>query len=229
MFEDNTGIEVALMKAPYGTDSRLVITVTKEGMPSWGVVTNPDVEHPEVLAAIIDYTFSEEYTLLRMMGIEGESYTVDADGNAMYTDTMSTPYNGYSGSMTKDDLGWLNHPILRAFGCSDYYMEVQGTYDSETYAEAMAIRDAMAAGEVTPIYSQPTPTLEQADADEYNAIMGPINTLVSEFSAKAIRGEYDIDAEWDNFIDTIYEYGDIDRAVEILNSYETVEVIGDFK
>ena len=51
-------------------------------------------EHPEVALRWLDYLFSEEGALLANYGVEGETYTLDEDGEPVYTEYMTQNPDG---------------------------------------------------------------------------------------------------------------------------------------
>ena len=57
-------------------------------------------------------------------------------------------------------------------------------------------------------------TLSQDDRDTYNDIYTDVNAYITEMSAKFITGEADIDAEWETFVDTLYDMG-LQEAIDI--------------
>ena len=52
---------------------------------------------PEVVVALIDYLMSPEGTALMNLGVEGETYTREADGTVRFTEYVSTNPNSVGG------------------------------------------------------------------------------------------------------------------------------------
>ena len=50
-------------------------------------------------------------------------------------------------------------------------------------------------------------SLDTDQADEYSTTFADIKTLAEEYVDKFIVGEYDIDAEWDTYVEELYGMG----------------------
>ena len=60
-------------------------------------------------------------------------------------------------------------------------------------------------------------SLTVEEGEEYSAIVNDVQTYADEARMKFITGEWDVDADWDEYVRTI-EGMDIERAIEIKQS-----------
>ena len=62
----------------------------------------------------------------------------------------------------------------------------------------------------------PTISMTPEEMEEYGAMYVDIQTFTSEMAAKFVTGASDIDAEWDNYINTLFSSEfKLDRVMEI--------------
>lgn len=145
------GVEIIPAVGNYATYGR-----TNTGaVGGWAVSAKS--EKPEVAFAFLDYLMSEESYLLREAGIEGETYTIDADGTMILSDEYLANVDSYRskhgqnfGAFPKPDLGieyymdsnrkaltndfWNNHdaaktmPVLNGYFMTEEQAEVISMY-----------------------------------------------------------------------------------------------------
>ena len=64
-----------------------------------------------------------------------------------------------------------------------------------------------------------THRIDAYNETDYNDVWerkgGAMRTLQDEFFANAIKGEIDVDAEWDNYVQTWYDYGGTELMAEV--------------
>lgn len=208
----STDEKYMLVPAPYPT-------LEKGATPEFGqrdnnyvttgaVAITTSCKNVELAARLLDYGYSEEGTMLYNFGIEGESYTMDADGNAVYTDLILNNPEGLA--ITHAMGGYMranyNGPFVQNVRYSEQY------YQLDSQKEAMNVWTAtnMKKHLVPPI----TPTAEESK--EQAQYLSEISTYRDEMTLKFILGNASFD-EWDKYVETIKGMN-LDRVLEIQNA-----------
>lgn len=174
----------------------------------WGISSR--CEDPVTVIKFMDYFFSEEGDELVNWGIEGDTYTKNADGTKEFTDKVLnselTPI-GYLRSIgVQYRIGMCQDGEYEKAVMTEIGREASELYDShpEWFGQDMP---PYADGELTLKYS--------ADVDaEYKNIMSSIQPYVEEKFQSWVLGVNDFDAEYDQFIEELKARG-IERALEI--------------
>ncbi len=160
----------------------------------------------------LDYGYSEEGQLLNNFGIEGESYTLDASGNPVYTNLITD---------TTNSKGWTQDQSLRMYcPASALTNSVQLT----SYFKQIRLLNDKAENAVA-IWSEPQlsvalPSLSFTDAElEVIKNMTNVSTYVDEMKAKFITGTEPL-SNFDAYVAQCKKLG-IDEMMTIYNdSYE---------
>ena len=174
-----------------------------------GYVVTSECKHPDVAVAFLDYLLSEEGTELMNFGIEGETYTKDADGNYTLTELVTNNPDGLSA-----------REVLDKYGC-----QVGGPFvRSEKREEAMLFsydedfRDLMVqVSDDTRPYAVAGLTLPPATEEESATIAGlsgDLSTYIWEMTGRFTVGSDDVEAEWDNFVKHVKELG-VDQILAV--------------
>lgn len=181
----------------------------------WGI--SSQCEDPVTVIKFFDYFFSEEGDELMNWGIEGDTYTKDADGTKHFTDKV-----------LNSDLTAVGY--LRSIGaqyrigmCQDGEYEKATMTESGRAASDMYDSHPEWYGEDMPPYLDGELGLKYtADVDtEYKNIMASIQPYVEEKFQSWILGVSDFDSEYDQFVEELKARG-IERALEInQEAYET--------
>lgn len=201
-----------LVPAPYPT-------LQKGEIPEFGqkdnnyvkggaVAITTSCEDVELAARLLDYGYSEEGTMLYNFGIEGESYTLDADGNANYTDLILNNPDGLS--ITHAMGGYMRANYNGPFVQNERYAEQYYQFDSQKDAMDVWSNTNMKDHLIPPI----TPTVEESK--EQAQYLTEINTYRNEMTLKFILGNASFD-EWDEYVETIQGMN-LDRVLEIQNA-----------
>ena len=181
----------------------------------WGI--SSQCKDPVTVIKFMDYFFTEEGSDLMNWGIEGDTFTRDADGSKHFTDTVLqselTPI-GYLRSIGAQ---------YRIGMCQD------GDYEYATMKEDGIEANKLYNGhdewfdDSLPPYLDGKMALKYTSDDEteYKNIMASIKPYVDEKFQSWILGVNDFDSEYDSFIKELKARG-IDRALEInQKAYET--------
>jgi putative aldouronate transport system substrate-binding protein len=164
---------------------------------------------PELVMALVNYLFSEEGQLLFNWGVEGEAYTLDAEGAPEYTDMMindpDNPYlftafmyasntaSEYAPSIMDvskqyysfDDIAWLAY---------EYYLD-DGADGSYNYPDGA--------------------TLSANELTEYASISSDVDTYVDTQLLAFITGQVALnDDSWEDFQSALTRFG-VDTMVEM--------------
>lgn len=181
----------------------------------WGI--SSQCKDPVTVIKFMDYFFTEEGSDLMNWGIEGDTFTRDADGSKHFTDTVLqselTPI-GYLCSIGAQ---------YRIGMCQD------GDYEYATMKEDGIEANKLYNGhdewfdDSLPPYLDGKMALKYTSDDEteYKNIMASIKPYVDEKFQSWILGVNDFDSEYDIFIKELKARG-IDRALEInQKAYDT--------
>ena len=161
-----------------------------------------DCEHPEAALRWIDYLFSDEGSYLMRYGIEGKTWTRDADGYPVYVDGILNNPNG-SGPTIAQFTIWPG-------GGSPQYLNVHNCI-AVTSDTTQAAQEALNPYMNYTLYAEP---LFDADTNaRLQILQGDINTYVNSCAAKFAKGEMSFD-EWDNYVKTVNGMG-VDEWVGI--------------
>lgn len=138
----------------------------------------------DIISKWLDYQYTQEGVDYRYYGIEGESYTIDENGNYVYTDKILNDPNGLSIS---DALG---HYAIRTY-CG---LQQHAAEDSVTIAAAgdsavsqIESVEIWASPEVT-IHVPNGVTLSQEESELVNTYSTDLTTLLEERMTKYILG-----------------------------------------
>jgi len=167
----------------------------------WSITT--ECKDPINAVKWIDYTFSPEGSLLANYGVKDISYKVGSDSKPQLTELM---YKNTEGLTLKQTLRKYVKATSAAF---DYDWERELVEQPKDNAEAPSIWGENNDGAAT----LPQITLTAEEGSEYSAIMGDINTYVSEMSIKFILGQQPL-TKYDEFVNQIKSMN-IDRAIKI--------------
>lgn len=157
-------------------------------------------KYPEVVMRWVDYMYSEEGSILADYGKEGVSYQINDLGQWEWI----IPEGEELITMR------AKNTIRPGKGCPGIVWNLGPTTDWITNEVSEWEQRNAYAGFI------PTPKLFYAEEDTkaINTIHADLDTYRKEMTAKFITGEADIEAEWNNYVDTCQRIGS-DRLVEI--------------
>ena len=169
------------------------------------VFISPDCENPELVLQLYNFLFTEEGKLIRDFGVEGESYVIGADGIPAYTELVTNNPDGYSLDGTARSWALINWPGIHG----DYQLAAR--HPEKTQVAAYELWGSSQADTYRIV---PGNTILEEYADEYASLWTDIDLYINESRAKFINGELDLDADWDNYIETLKKMG-MDRVYEM--------------
>ena len=162
--------------------------------------------NPELAVRYLDFFFTEQGSRLVDFGVEGESYTLDENGEPQFMDCITNPPEGMTSSVA-----WLAYT---ADGMPHLYVwerELK-TGLPENAVEATHIWDNNWVDSI----SFPSVSLTAQESEDYSSIMNDIETRISETVVKFIIGSEPME-NFDSFVDTLVGMGlndarDIEQA-----------------
>ena len=195
-----------------------MITVSSNNLGGWAYFAGAEVEHPEVMAGLMDLCISEELTDLAAWGIKGISYDIDADGVKYYLDDYATNTEKQKAlGMEK----WFTH-LGRMVHNSTWYADF-AKYTSKVDKDAIDLLcEGLREGELAhklPTHKTPTFTVEENDT--ISASTTPMATYANENIILFITGDRPMD-EWDAFIEEYKSMGNYEEVLSIYNGAEQI-------
>lgn len=159
-------------------------------------------ENTELATEWCNFWFTEQGFLLATYGIEGESYTLDASGNPVFTELVTNNPNGLSQREAQSMYSLSQFPTL-----SKKSVDFLSLNDQQI--AAIEVWDSSIDG----AYLMPDVSLTPEESAEYASIMSDINTYASTTVDQMVIGEASL-ADWDAFTDTLRSMK-LDRCIEI--------------
>lgn len=208
------GFKNVIMAPVQAPNGRTV--VDHRSVPYAGAALTYRCSNVDAALRLLDYLYSEEGQILMTYGIEGQTYTVDADGNYQFTEEMLK----YEGGLTvaRNDMGCLLH--------------LGGVEPVELEYAVATNADTLAGYELYMAHPEWYPEDEYygfnfkyttEESDEINVLLPSIKDYVNEKCMSWILGNGDFDAEYDRFVSELRTRG-VDRVIEISqNAYNRLK------
>lgn len=168
------------------------------------VFITPDCENPELVLNLYNFLFTEQGQLIRDFGVEGESYTM-VDGVPTYTELVTNNPDGYALDGVARSWALINWPGIHGD------VQLAARHPEKTQVAAYELWGSSQADTYRIV---PANTVLEEYADEYASLWTDLNLYMNESRAKFINGELDLDADWDNYIETLKKMG-MDRVYEM--------------
>lgn len=177
------------------------------GLYYGGLSITDKCEKPELICKWADYLYSEEGAILAMMGVEGETFTIDEQNKYHWiTDgAWGGDMNAVRNSATM--YGWYPAPMAEAA----FFNEGQSNPE-ELYLYELRVELLKYAAESFPALSW-----TEEELSEKATLQTTINTYYYEYMAQVITGQLDLEQSWDTYVKNMEEMGadrlnEIDRA-----------------
>ena len=195
-----------------------MITVSSNGLPGWAYFAAADIEHPEVMASLMDWTISDEATDLAGFGIKGVSYDVDENGNNYYLEDYA------SNKEKQEALGlnkWFCH-LIRMNSNSQWMSEFAKNPCEESKKGYALLTDELRTGVLQhKLPSRGTPVFTTEEGDTVSMSTTPMSTYADENIIRFITGDRPMD-EWDAFIEEYKSMGNLEEVISVYNNAEQV-------
>ena len=194
---------------PYTYDNdNAMVAYAGAGQPT--VITTAAVENGKIdkCLELLNYLYSEEGSELINWGVEGVSYTKDADGNNVWTDKITNdPDYGMADAVFKYALptmgGWPKAMSYEAWGSMNLIVPDQ-IITHKNYAQA------------DPGLDLPGFALNSEEQEAYNNVITEVNTAVSEVYLSVITGKRPVE-DLDKLLSQVKAMG-VDDAVAAYQS-----------
>ena len=166
-------------------------------------VISTGCEYPEIALQWMDYRYTEEGSVLANWGVEGETYTRDADGTLHYTDLIVNNPEGMTATLAQFRYMLQNTVCLTSVaakfeGYTQKQMDALSIWMSNK-DNAWGIPDTL--------------TMTPDEADEYNTYASDIMTYCQTEFLKYIIGDNNID-DLPNFVQACVDMG-LENCVDI--------------
>ena len=162
---------------------------------------------PALATQVLDYFFSEEGNNLLCWGIEGESYTVNADGSKTFTDAVMNNPEGKTPSEAVLAYALPSYGFVNPMD-EDAYMQITLTMPEQV--EARTLWHSLDQGVCLPQL-----TIAPEHQNDYNMIMNEVDTYVQEMLIRFVTGQSNIDESWDTYVNTLNGMG-LDVATQYM-------------
>ena len=156
-----------------------------------GVTISADCKDPEILLAAFNYLFTEPGFMLANYGIEGQEYTLDADGNYVYSEEM----------MADIASGLRMHTMPPSWAPVWVDPDRQNSALSEG---SLKMQEVWTPTDMD--YMMPTVTPTAEEAAEASDILADLTTYTEENCLQFITGAKSLD-EWDAFLENYQKLG----------------------
>lgn len=151
-----------------------------------------------IILQYFDYLYTDEGSMLATYGIEGESYTLDENGEPQFADFIKNSEEGYSFSQQFVRYCCFHNVPFRY----DWRRDNAGI--SEEAVGLMDIWETHLARDLDEFVNLSVPTeLSSTYASKYNEL----STYAEEYALKVITGSEDLDTSWDQFQQQLIELG----------------------
>lgn len=209
------GLQMKAFAPP--TDQNGVVKERTERLAGVGWGISSQCKDPVSVIKFFDYMFTEEGRTLMNWGIEGDTYTVAADGTKQFTDKVlnseQTPLGHLRGIGVQYRIGMFQDPNYEYAFMTPEAKEAAELYNGnpEWFAKDM------------PPYADGALGLKYNPEDEaeYKKIMSSIRPYVDEKFQSWMLGTANFDTDYESFVAELKKRG-IDKAIEInQNAYET--------
>ncbi len=170
-----------------------------------GMAISADSKNKEIAMKWLDYIFSEEGSLLANYGVEGDTFAFNEEGEPIFTEKITKNPDGLS--MAQAMAFYTLPPSM--LPCSyDWTRELSGV--SQSSIDMMYVWEKQSMD-----YNYPSQATMTSDENrEYASLYSNIQTYSTERVTQYITGVKDINTDWDDFVNTINEFG-LDRCIEL--------------
>ena len=186
-------------------------------------VLTRDCSNPEVFASFVDLMFDYDNNMLWHLGSENQKngrITRDEEGRYVYSSELLTPPAKGEVDDTKraihDFIWYAEYDTLEAFNEN---VDIDAYFGGDVRVEAHAMYEENNLWNPTDSI-WPRCTLLEEDAEDYAFAYTDVSAVLTEYRAKFITGQLDIDAEWDTFQEKMKKLGIEDMQQAVQRAYD---------
>ncbi|BDF45765.1 sugar ABC transporter substrate-binding protein [Lachnospiraceae bacterium] len=171
-----------------------------------GVSIAASASEEEIIAACraMDYFYSEEGIEFANFGTEGVSYTLDEEGNHIFTDLLKNDPDGF-------DMALKKYATASGINVGIQLTEYVKNKNHPVGVEAV---DNWTSNQEAAEHYYPSVSFTDDELREKTSIESAISTYIQEATMKFIIGDMDIETEYDSFIETLKDM-QMERLIEI--------------
>ncbi len=171
-----------------------------------GFAVSTQCQDLEIAMRYLDWWYGDEGSLCASYGIEGESYYIDENGDAQWTDMI---LNG-DGQYTTNQLIYC-YCIQSEVGKINIHRQDYRTTEDEAYVEEVWNQDIdYTKGESMSRFV----TMTAEESESYSSMVNDIATYISETVPRFILGELNLESDFDAFIANLYDMG-IENCISV--------------
>lgn len=186
-------------------------------------VLTKNCENPEVFASFVDLLFDYDNNILWQLGSGNQndgSITRDEDGRYVYPLSLTTPpAKGEIDDSERaiyDYLWYINASTMDAF---EQHVDIDTYYGNDERVKAHILYTENNLWNPTDCL-WPRCTLLDEDAEDFAFYYTDVSAILTEYRAKFITGQLDIDSEWDNFQSKMEQLGIGEMQQMIQRAYD---------
>ncbi len=159
--------------------------------PKPGLIITKECDDPAAMVAWANYNYTEQGAYDFFLGVEGESYIIDEDGNTQLTDLIENNPDG----LTVDQaiLRYSLYPL----GTNPSLATDQTFKGGETYWTSLEGTERFSPYKPETVWEAFPLSVEQAQ--EISSIRGDLQAVIAEYEGKFITGVLDIDEGWEEY------------------------------
>ncbi len=159
--------------------------------PKSGLIITKECDDPAAIVAWANYNYTQQGAYDYFLGIEGETYTIDEDGNTHLTDLIENNPDG----LTVDQaiLRYSLYPL----GTNPSLATDQTFKGGETYWTSLEGTERFSPYKPETVWEAFPLSVEQAQ--EISGIRGDLQAVIAEYEGKFITGVLDIDEGWEEY------------------------------
>lgn len=201
--ETNPTDSLAVIDPPVGADGQTGV-IAQDPCESYMAI-GYDSENVEAVMRLIDFAASTEGHLILMYGVEGQFWTQDEEGNIdWYFGIDGVDALGNEVSDMQAYRFFYNIPV------ENLVRPLSDTFSSRLYQQSIDI--------YTDIAVYPDLFLGLTSND-YVTYTSDLETYLKESGIKFITGEWDLEADWDNYVSTYLSMGGEAVRTSLLEAY----------
>lgn len=160
---------------------------------------NADLKDIDPLLEMVEYLFSPEGYLLSNYGVEGESYTLDENGEPQYTDLVINNPDGLSYFFAS-----YVYATNAASGFFPYINDMEKTYYDFNDNQWQIYEDLKTLSDCA--YNYPSyATMTTEESGKYTSVESDLSTYAESAILEFIVGSVDIDGGFDAYINTLHD------------------------
>ena len=160
-----------------------------------------DCDDIDPLLDLVEYLFSDDAYLLTNYGVEGETYTLDENGDPSYTDLIINNPDGlsyfFASYVYATNAAWSFVPFLNDMSRTFYDFNDN---QWQVYEDLKSLSDCACN---YPDYA----VMTTDESSEYASIESDLSTYVDSMILAFIVGSSNLEADFDAYLDTLYDMG----------------------